>query len=390
MTLKNKKIVFLLTNDFTFDSRVLKEANSAKKAGMKVTVLGRKSKNTSFKQEIDGIKIIRVQSIIDKIWAKISKTGGNEAGGSQSTGQPKLFIDLISPINLWLINRLFVQEAVRIKPHLVQANDSDTLLAGYALKKKGSKLVYDAHELYLESIRLKPFWVRWFFGSLEKKLGRNIDGVFSVCQPILDTLNHKYGLINLPQNILYNTPPYQKSDFVPPGRRIKILYLGAYSQKRKMDYLYRAIKRIKNTQMTVMGPGWDESRAGNITILPPVAPEEVVNMAQSYDIGVFPYVADNLNQLYSMPNKLFEYMMAGLAIAASDLPEVKKVITEAENGVLFNPRSTKDITIKLNYLVKNKEILTKFKQNSLKFAKKYSWENQEKKQLKLYEEILEK
>lgn len=389
--LKNKKIVMMVVNDFTHDSRVLKEALSAARAGMKVWVLARKSSSTKARERKNGISIIRVQTISDRFGAKVLPSKGKEIGGSQSTGAkiPQPLQVYFNLFNLWLINRRFIDEAKKIKPDLVHANDSSTLLAAYRLKKHGYRIVYDAHELYSESV-VKPHWLwKKIFVYFEMGL-KKVDGIFSVCQSILDEIDKRYQTGKLSRAILYNAPFYIKTNFNMTKKPIRLVYVGNKSKSRDLSKLFKAVMETKGVTLTNIGPGWEEKTVGKIQSMPAVKPEIIINTIRQFDIGIIPYIDNNLNQHYSTPNKLFEYMMAGLAIAASDLPEVSKIIDEVENGVLFNPRSTKDITAKLNYLIKNKKILAKFKQNSLKFSKKYSWENQEKKQLKLYEEILEK
>src|SRR3990172_3689146 len=101
--LQDKKIVMLLGSDFSHDSRVLKEALSASRAGMQVTVLARKSYDTKFKELKNKITIIRFQTRIDWIWVKISHNQGREVAGSQSAGTnlPNIIITYVSIVNAW-------------------------------------------------------------------------------------------------------------------------------------------------------------------------------------------------------------------------------------------------------------------------------------------------
>jgi glycosyltransferase involved in cell wall biosynthesis len=77
-----------------------------------------------------------------------------------------------------------------------------------------------------------------------------------------------------------------------------------------------------------------------------------------------------------------------LAIAASDLPEIKKVVSELQSGVLFDPDSPRSISKAIQELAGHPKKIMDFKRNSLKKAKEYSWENQEKKQLEMYAKII--
>lgn len=387
--LKNKKIVFLLTNEFTHDSRVLKEALSAKKAGMNVWVLARKSRDTKFRETREGIKIIRVQSWVDQLWARISKTKGREIGGSQSGGTkvPKKLVVYIALFNIHLINKLFFREVGKIKPHLIHANDSTSLLAAYKIKKAGYKVVFDAHELYSESVVDPGFLWRLYYVRLEKRIGL-LDGMFSVCQSILDELNRRYNTKDLPQEILYNAPTWQEIKYKSFRKPLRILYLGNNGSQRGVLEFIKIVDKVKNITVTAIGSGFPVIAVDNINTFPPVSPDEVVKTAFKFDVGVMPFLGISFNNRFSSPNKLFEYMMAGLAIASSDLPEIRKVVTESQNGVLFNPHKPSDVVKKIKYLIDNPKVLTKFKRNSLNAAKEYCWENQEKKQLKMYKRLL--
>lgn len=384
--LMGKKIAMLVVNDFRHDSRVLKEATSAKEAGMEVTVFARKSVDTPFTEEVDGIKIIRLQTCLDKFWSKVSKTGGREVAGSQSAGAPKSLVIYAAVINTWLINKMFYKEALKWSPDIVHANDTTSLQAGYWLKENGAKLVYDAHELYTEQLENPhPFW-KSFFKGIEKKMNK-VDGIFSVNQSILNELSTRYGVYKKPQAILYNTPYYVKINSTKAKKETKLLYLGHFMPGRGIEALTDSVDSIPNTKLYLYGNGFPVF-GGNVKINKPVPPSQVVLEAKKYDIGILPYIGNTLNNRYSTPNKLFEYMMAGLAVVTSDLPEIAKIIKKEQNGLLYNPEDSETLIKKVEYLTSHPKILAKMKKNSLLAAKKFCWENQAVKQLKMYSKLI--
>lgn len=386
MNQMNKKIVMLVANDCQFDSRVLKEATSAAKAGFGVTIIARKSLETTFEEEKAGFKIVRVQTFLDKIWARISSSHGREIAGSQSAGAPKSLVIYAALLNTYLLNLLFARLAKKIKPDLVHANDATSLMAGLILKKDGAKLVYDSHELYTEQLeKPHPLW-KWFFTKLEKRLPQ-ADAIFSVNQSILDELTRRYHLKNIPQEILYNTPPYYQNYPSKPTYPIKLLYLGHAMSGRGIETMIQAVHLLKNVELTIFGSGFN-LQDKKIKVNKPIPQDQLIRQIPKYDIGILPYVATSLNNRYSTPNKLFEYMMGGLAVAASDLPEVSRIIKKADSGVLFNPTDPKDIAAKIQTLIKDLTKLNQKKANSLKMARHYCWEKQEEKQLKIYRKLL--
>lgn len=82
--------------------------------------------------------------------------------------------------------------------------------------------------------------------------------------------------------------------------------------------------------------------------------------------------------------------MAGLAVASSRLCEIENIIEKFNNGVFFDPSSPKSIARVLNELIKNRQKLLKMKRNSLEAAKVFNWENEGKKLIGLYQNILKK
>ncbi|HET8777902.1 MAG TPA: glycosyltransferase, partial [Candidatus Limnocylindria bacterium] len=85
-----------------------------------------------------------------------------------------------------------------------------------------------------------------------------------------------------------------------------------------------------------------------VHVLPPVASSEVIDVAASADIGVSPIVPSCLNYRYSLPNKLFQYMAAGLPVVASDFPQVREVVEGAGCGVVVDTRRPAEIARAIN------------------------------------------
>lgn len=391
--LKNKKIVAMIINDFSHDSRVYNETTTAHKAGMKVYLLAHKSVPTKFKEKRDGINIIRVETWVDHLWLKVSrnKTTREVVEKGAKLQKPSRLVTYGVLANIYAMNKAFIEETKKIKPDIVHCNDSTTLIAAYKLKALGYRVVFDSHELYSESLPdPDPIW-KTFYVYLEKRINR-LNGVFTVCASILEELNKRYKIQKLPQAILYNCPSYQKIEIPKPHKEVKFLYVGRNLATRDFNFLTHAIEKIPNATLTNVGPGWGESNNPKIINLKPFPYTQLIKEISTgnFDVGIIPYIPDCLNNRYSTPNKLFEYMMAGLAIAGSDLPEIRRIVKKYQNGVLFNPRSATDIAKKLQIIAKDKKALKNYQQNSLTAAKDFNWENQAQKLLSLYEDVLSK
>jgi glycosyltransferase involved in cell wall biosynthesis len=104
---------------------------------------------------------------------------------------------------------------------------------------------------------------------------------------------------------------------------------------------------------------------------------DLVSSLSGYDIGIISYRPTNLDYIYSAPNKLFEYMMAGMAVVGSDLPVIKEVIRSSGCGVVFNPDDPKSIADAINSIMHNPKKLILMKEASCRAAKnRWNWEVQ--------------
>ena len=184
-------------------------------------------------------------------------------------------------------------------------------------------------------------------------------------------------------------------------QKIKILYQGGCIPGRGIEELGLAARFLPdNAQVIIRALGSQDIinkvkeikkkyRLGNkLVIDAPVAPEKLIDSARKADIGVIANQPNNINNYLVAPNKLFEYMTAGLALAVSDLPELNKIIKENKNGVVFDSTRPECIANALKKIIRNPEKLQKMKQNSLRAARKYNWENEEIKLRKIYKELL--
>ena len=114
-----------------------------------------------------------------------------------------------------------------------------------------------------------------------------------------------------------------------------------------------------------------------ITFTGSYSPEDSINILTVHDIGIIPYEDIVLNNLYSSPNKLFEYAMAGLAVVASNLPFIASVVKGNEMGALLPGTDPESIADTLNSLSSDPEKLMQYKKNARGAAlESFSWEEQ--------------
>ncbi|OPX81453.1 MAG: putative glycosyl transferase [Pelotomaculum sp. PtaB.Bin013] len=180
---------------------------------------------------------------------------------------------------------------------------------------------------------------------------------------------------------------------------IRVLYHGGYLKGRGLEELIKSVVYWdKNINLYFRGYGPIEeylrrqvsslSLENRVIFLEPVPMERLIADAAFADIGIIPYKPTCLNNYYSMPNKLFEYMMAGLAVAASDLPEIRRLNEEVGFGLLFNPDSPETIAGSINNLARDKDFLQACRGNARTWSGTAgNWETESGKLVDFYRDI---
>jgi len=402
--LKNEypDICMLVGNGVTQDPRVRKEAETLVACGYSLSVLGFKLTNQELVEDVfePGYKVIRVD--VSTFTIRFRNLIVNLSSGSPR--KLKNIIINIMKIFLKIYHVLwFFLKAITIKADVYHAHDLDTLPAAYlsSLRFRG-KLVYDSHELYTEQRedfpRLLKLLLQWIEGRLIKKTV----GVIAVNQSIAEELAKRYA-VPAPlvlRNFMKKTSMEETaaSSLVHP-EGIRVLYHGGYLKGRGLEELIKSVVYWdKNINLYLRGFGSIEeylrrqvsglSLENRVIFLEPVPMERLIADAAFADIGIIPYKPTCLNNFYSMPNKLFEYMMAGLAVTASDLPEIHRLNEEVGFGLLFDPDSPESIAGSINNLVRDRDFLQTCRNNVRAWSGAAgNWETESGKLVDFYRDI---
>jgi glycosyltransferase involved in cell wall biosynthesis len=286
---------------------------------------------------------------------------------------------------------------------VVHAHDLNTLPVGAALARHaGARLIYDSHELYPEVSTLSPLESR-IWRSVERALIGRADDVVTVCESIAGELAARHGVPR--PHVLLNCPPRPTAPLldrtllrekIGPGYEDGplILYQGGFTPNRGLAALVRAAHHFRAGTLVLMGWGRIEAElraivaaeglGGRVAITGPVGSDVLLAYTAGADLGVIPYEPVGLNNTYTTPNKLFEYMAAGVPIVASHLPEIVRFVHGLEVGTTFGVAEPRAIAAAIDEVLGDPERAATMRANALRASEQLCWEVESLKLLGLY------
>jgi glycosyltransferase involved in cell wall biosynthesis len=289
---------------------------------------------------------------------------------------------------------------LRLQPDVLHAHDSNTLVpVALAARRRGVPFVYDAHELWLGRPRRDQGPVAFalyqaWYALVERLCVPRAAAIITVSPPIARRLMDRYGTddVVLVQNYPDIGPPRSNPDIrtlpgtdaVAPDRPI-VLYLGGLMGDRGLETLVDAVALTDRPQLVLLGDGPLAAtllrRALTLDIgdrvhrLPPVPSKDVVGVAASADVGVAPIPPSSLNNRYSLSNKLFQYMAAGIPVVASDFPQIREIVEGAGAVIVADPTSPAAMAEAIERILADPDEARRMGQRGRRaVAERYRWE----------------
>jgi len=269
-------------------------------------------------------------------------------------------------------HRLFRRAAMRIPARIYHASDLYALPAmRSAARAHRARLVYDARELYahVSAVTGRPL-VQGFWRILEGHLIRHADAVFTVSASISEHLLCTYRIP--PPTVLFNVPTYRPVTSAGRLRTLAgvdpedvvVLHQGQMRTARGCERIVDAMADVEDAVMVFLGDGPLEpalrqlvARHGlknRVRFIPPVSPDELLPLTADADFGVTLLENTCLNHRFALPNKLFEYLMAGVPVLASDLPEIRNVVEGFNVGCVVDPADREALVGSIRTMVSDK------------------------------------
>ena len=303
------------------------------------------------------------------------------------TGGPRYFARL---------RRRFKRELAGLSAALFHASDLYVLAATASRARESSApYTYDARELYTHVAATvgRPH-VRAAWHLVESRFIRGAARTWTVSDSIADRLRGSYGIarptvqMNAPA---YSGPPapgdYLRTESGLSPETAIVLHLGQLRRDRGAEMLIRAMASwpddAPRAALVFLGYGPEErtfreltttlGAEGRVRFLPPVPPARVLGVAAGADCGVTLLEPTCLNHRFALPNKLFDYLAAGLPVVASDLPECAALIERFECGVVADPLSEDSVRGALVKAVSGNADTERWRRNATAAAETLDW-----------------
>lgn len=242
--------------------------------------------------------------------------------------------------------------AARIR--LVVANDWTSLPAAIAVHREtNASFHYDTHELAVSEHWERRIW-RLLFPPLIRRIEetalKQARSVSCVSSGIARRLAETYKLA-LPPAVVRNVPDKPPLAPKPVGRPIKVIYHGLLKSNRGLDDLLLSAARWSDEfHLTIRGrapnPRFGEELRrrvaslgleARVAVVDATAPDQVICAANDADIGVFLPPIESLQNRYALPNKLFEYLHAGLMVIVPGGTDMGDLVAGAGAGLALDP-----------------------------------------------------
>ena len=288
-----------------------------------------------------------------------------------------------------------------LTPDIVHFHDIELIFLSQKIKKKGIHVVYDVHEDTPSQILEKEYLPKWtrqilskILNFIEKKISKKFDAIVTAT-PHIKTL---FDNINPRVIVLNNYPLHDElfSTSINTTARTGFCFVGGItvirgikevvaSFKYSNEYLHLAGKfQSTSFERTIL----EGNQMDKIKFHGFLQREEVSKLLENSIAGIVTFLPFP-NHIKAQPNKLFEYMSAGLPVIASNFPLWKNIIEGNNCGICVDPTNPSQIAVAMNFLKENPEEAKIMGDNGRKAVlEKYNWENEEKKLIELYNTIL--
>jgi glycosyltransferase involved in cell wall biosynthesis len=360
-----KSILFTVTNDLNYDQRMIRICSSLARAGYLVTLTGRKLKN-SLPLNSRPYQQKRIFCFFSKGFL--------------------FYAEYNIRLFFWILTQ---------KTDCICAIDLDTILPCLlASKLKGSRRVYDAHELFCEmkEVVTRPSRYR-FWKWIEKICVPQFPNGYTVCRPIAGEFKYMYGVdYEVIRNLPLKNIPAEPTERTEPF----FIYQGAVNEGRCFETLIPAMQSV-HAPLHVYGDGnfFNQTKSliktlkveEKVTLKGNCKPEQLKSITPTACAGITLFENNGRSNYYSLANRYFDYIMAGIPQLCVDFPSYKEIQSEFEVALLIPDTRPETIAKALNLLLDDRVLHQRLQENCQKARMVLNWENEETKLIQFYQSI---
>ncbi len=300
------------------------------------------------------------------------------------------------------VPRKLMAEVVQRDFDIVHLHDPELMPLGSKLRRRGIKVIFDAHEDLPRQILGKHYLnqpSRLVLSKLLEWYESSVCGKFDAIVAATPSIRQKFEKLNANTVEINNFPILDELaiDENSGKKEQAICYLGGFAYIRGIEEIVRAMELVQQDAALLLGGFFDTSstearvsalagwqRVEYLGWLDRDGVRDVLGRSRAGLVTLHPLV----NYLDSLPVKMFEYMAAGLPVIASNFPLWQKIIDENECGICVDPRDPREIAAAIDRLLDNPDESRQMGENGLRAVReRYNWSIEEKKLLALYEDI---
>jgi len=396
----------MLCNDRQIDRRILLQADSLEEDGWHVTILAMPS---DCHIDTDDRRVLRIGAHIESHARQENRVLETYSimrrylpmNGFLMRVMKSLAWRYIVDHERFYLN-LFLADGRQHKADVIVAHDLPMLAVARALAEESdAHLVYDSHELYCEQEFSRGQRASW--AQVE---GRHIHAckrVITVNPSIARELEIRYGLGDVA--VIHNAERitvqgerswYLHDHFGIPREHRVLLFQGGFSAGRNLLELVEAMALLPNNgiHLVLLGDGQltgalqrlakRKGMASRVHLHPAVAQSRLLEVTAAADAGIIPYQAICLNNYYCTPNKLFEFIAAGLPILASDLPELRRLVEGNQIGCVGNLGTPKAIAEMIEAFFYDEQRLQRWREQLAQVRLELSWQQEGERLKQIY------
>ena len=360
-----KRIICTVTNDLNYDQRMIRICTSLAKAGFKVRLLGRYRR--------DSQPLIHRPFEQQRLHCWFSKG--------------KLFY-------LEFNVRLFFY-LLFVKFDLICAVDLDTILPGLLVSKIRRKpCMYDAHEYFTETPEVvrRPM-IKRIWETLARFAIPRVTAAYTVGEGLAAIFEERYGkTFGVVRNV-----PFQQNEIAQPDRTKPaiVLYQGALNEGRGLEAAIQAMQFVEAAELWLAGQGDCSDALRQMTnklnlqhkvkFLGYLRPEALRQLTLQATIGLNLLENKGLSYYYSLANKAFDYIQAGLPSIHMRFPEYEKINNQYHTFLLIDQSDAHTIAQAIQQLLQDATLYQQLRAHCLQSRHLFTWEKEEERLLAIYD-----